>query len=68
MLLELFYVEHLFLKLFLNLSNTNEKLQVLSNYEWNSFEYTFKLRESLRNVSGNNWFAFILNSNFCLFK
>jgi len=37
-------------------------------YDWKSFEYTFFLRVSLRNVSGNNWFTFVLNFNFCLFN
>jgi len=35
-------------------------------FEWNSFEYTFFLRDSLRNGSGNNWFTFVLNFIFCL--
>ena len=55
--------------LFLNINNTKENVQVLSNYEWNSFEYTFILHDSLRNRSGNNWFTFVLNFIFaCLIQ
>jgi len=32
------------------------------------FEYTFVLRDSLRKGSGNIWFTFVLNFNFCLFN
>ena len=37
-------------------------------YEWKSFEYTFILRGSLRNGSGNTCFTFVLNFNLCLFN
>jgi len=33
-----------------------------------SVEYTFFLRDNLRNGSGNNCFTFVLNFDFCLFN
>jgi len=56
--------------LYLNINNTNfmKKCRCSQVYEWNSFEYTFILRDSLRNGSGNNWFTFVFNFIFCLYN